>query len=86
MSTVHPNRCQLQLDEEFNRICTWASLQRNFVTVIGDINLDRFRPDKSEGKLLLNLEVEQELTCLIDKSTCTEKKGLIHTSVLIVNK
>jgi len=31
----------------------------------GDINLDRLRPDKNEGKLLLDLEVEQELTCLI---------------------
>ena len=52
-------------------------------TVIGDINLDRLRPDKSEGKLLLDLEVEQELACLIDKPTRTEKKGLSHTSTLI---
>lgn len=70
---------QLQLEEELNSICTWASLRRNFVTVIGDINLDRLRPDKNEGKLLLDLEVEQELTCLVDKPTRTEKKGLIHT-------
>ena len=27
--------------------------------------------------------MEQELTCLIDKPTRTEKKGLIHTSTLI---
>ena len=74
---------QLQLEGELNGICTWASLRRNFVTVIGDINLDRLRPDKSEGKLLLDLEVEQELTCLIDKPTRMEKKGLSHTSTLI---
>lgn len=74
---------QLQLEGELNSICTWASLQRNSVTVIGDINLDRLRPDKNEGKLLLDLEVEQELTCLIDKPTRMEKKGLIHTSTLI---
>ena len=74
---------QLQLEGELNGICTWASLRRNFVTVIGDINLDRLRPDKSEGKLLLDLEVEQELTCLIDRPTRTEKKGLSHTSTLI---
>ncbi|CAH3114421.1 unnamed protein product [Pocillopora meandrina] len=74
---------QLQLEGELNGICTWASLRRNFVNVIGDINLDRLRPDKSEGKLLLDLEVEQEPTCLIDKPTRTEKKGLSHTSTLI---
>ena len=73
---------QLQLEGELNGICTWASLRRNFVTVIGDINLDRLRPDKSEGKLLLDLEVEQELTCLIDKPTRMEKKSLSHTSTL----
>ena len=73
---------QQQLEGELNGICTWASLRRNFVTVIGDINLDRLRPDKSEGKLLLDLEVEQELTCLIDKPTRMEKKSLSHTSTL----
>ena len=71
---------QLQLEEELNGICTWASLRRNFITVIGDINRDRLRPDKNEGKLLFDFEVEQELTRLIAR---TEKKGLIHTSPLI---
>ena len=41
------------------------------------------RPDKSEGKLLLDLEVEQEFTCLIEKATRTEQKGSITTSTLI---
>ena len=33
--------------------------------IIGDLNLDRLRPDKREGKLLLDLEIEQGFTCLI---------------------
>ena len=72
-----------QLEDELNSICTWASLQRDSVTILGDLNLDRLRPDKSEGKLLLDLEEEQEFTCLIDKATRTEQKGSITTSTLI---
>ena len=43
------------------------------------ILIDRLRPGKSEGKLVL----EQEFTCLIDKATRTEQKGSITTSTLI---
>lgn len=74
---------QLQLEDELSSICTWAFLQRDSVAVIGDLNLGRLRPDKSAGKLLLDLEVENEFTCLIDKATRTEQKGSITTSTLI---
>lgn len=53
------------------------------LVVIGDLNLDRMRPDKSEGKLLLDLEVEQGFDCLITKPTRTEKRGKIITQSLI---
>ena len=81
---------RLLLQDELNGICTWASLQRDSVTILGDLSLDRVRPDKSEGKLLLDLEVEQKFTCLIDKATLTEQKGsktnftLIY--ILLTNK
>ena len=74
---------RLQLQGELNGICTWASLQRDSVTILGDLSLDRVRPDRSEGKLLLDLEKEQEFTCLIDKATLTEQKGSITTFTLI---
>ena len=45
---------------ELSHVCTWASLQSNPVVVIGDLNLERLRPDKPEGKILLDLENEQE--------------------------
>ena len=38
------------------------------------------RPDKSEGKLLLDLEVEQGFQCLIIKPTRVEKRGTIITN------
>ena len=41
------------------------------------------RPDKSEGKLLLDLEVEQGFQCLITKPTRVEKLGAITTKSLI---
>lgn len=46
--------CYVQLEEELNSLCTWASMLKNFVLVTGD--LDRLRPDKKEGKILLDVE------------------------------
>lgn len=40
---------QLLLEDELSHICNWASLQRACVAVI-DLNLDRLRPLRSEGK------------------------------------
>ena len=77
---------QLLLEKELGEICNWASLKSNHVVVIGDLNLDRkkiMRPDKSEGKLLLDLEVEQGFDCLITKPTRTEKRGKIITESLL---
>ena len=74
---------QLLLEEELSEMCNWASLQKGSVAVIGDINLDRLRPDKNEGKLLLDLEAEQGFECLINKPTRTGKKGTITINTLI---
>ena len=56
---------QTLLESELSYVCNWASLNGNFVVVTGDLNLNRLRPDKPEGKLLLDLEVEQGFECLI---------------------
>lgn len=45
---------QLALEDELSHICNWAYLQRGIVAVIGDLNLDRLRPNRSEGKLHAN--------------------------------
>ena len=74
---------QTSLESELSYVCNWASLKNNSVVVLGDLNLDRLRPDKREGKLLLDLETEQGLTCLITQPTRTEKRGTMITSTLI---
>ena len=74
---------QTSLESELSYVCNWASLKSNSVVVLGDLNLDRLRPDKREGKLLLDLETEQGLTCLITQPTRTEKRGTMITSTLI---
>ena len=68
---------KLLLENELSQVCNWASLQSNSVVIIGDLNLDRLRPDKREGKLLLDLETEQGFTCLITKPTRVEHRGTI---------
>ena len=55
---------QLQLENELSDICNWTNLKSNFVTLLGDLNLDRLKPNTSEGRLLLSLEVEQGFECL----------------------
>ena len=74
---------QLLLEIELSEICNWASLQSNFVVAMGDLNLDRMRPDKPEGKLLLDHAVEQCFECLISKPTRTEKSRTETTNTLI---
>ena len=81
---------RINLENELSDICNWASLQSNSVIVAGDLNLDRLRSEKAEGKLLLDLEVEQDFQCLITKPTRIELrenkiiKSLID--VLLSNK
>ena len=58
---------QALLENELTHVCNWASLKSNFVVVTGDLNLDKMHPDKAEGKLILDLEVEQGFECLITK-------------------
>ena len=74
---------QLALEDELSDICNWASLQKRIVTVIGDLNLDRLRPNRSEGKLLIDLESEQGFECLMKEATRIEWKGATTTSTLI---
>ena len=74
---------QLLLENELSQVCNWASLQSNSVVIIGDLNLDRIRPDKREGKLLQDLEIEQGFTCLISQPTRVERCGIITSHSLI---
>ena len=55
---------QQLLKEELNHISTWASLQRDAVTVIGDLNLDRLRPQRKEANYSWTLKWYRALNAL----------------------
>ena len=57
----------------------WARLQYSRVIITGDLNLNRMVPSSPEGKLLLDLEVEQGLKCMITKPTWIEMRGSLVT-------
>ena len=44
-----------------------------------DLNLSRMEPSSPEGELLLDLEVEQGLKCMITKPTWIEMRGCLVT-------
>ena len=61
----------------------WAHLQHPRVIITaGDLNLNRMVPSSPEGKLLLDLEVEQGLKCMITKPTWIQMRGFLVTNHL----
>ena len=57
------------VEEELNHICQWACFQKQSVIILGDLNLDRLRLDRAEGKLLKDLEEVNNLRCMITEPT-----------------
>ena len=57
----------------------WARPQYSRVIITGDLNLNRMVPSSPEGKLLLDLEVEQGLKCMVTKPTWIEMRGSLVT-------
>ena len=59
----------VRMEEELNDICSWVSLQKHFIIIMGDLNLNRLGSDQREGKILHDLEEENGLHCLIREPT-----------------
>ena len=74
---------QQQLEEEMNHFCNWVSLQGHAFVSLGDLNLDRLRPDKPEGKLLIDTEETHGLECLITQPTRIQSRAGRTTKTLI---
>ena len=53
------------------------------MTVIGDLSLGRPRPQRKEGKLLLDLETVQGFECLIKQPARLDINGTTTTATLI---
>lgn len=71
----------LRLENDLNDIVTWATSQKQFVIMTGDLNLNRLKPDKREGKILRDLEDIHELSCLINKPTINIKNNRHKSNV-----
>ena len=56
-----------RVESELNSICQWACFKKKTVIIVGDLNLDRLRLDRSEGKILRDLEEVNDLHCLINE-------------------
>ena len=66
-----------------NHFCNWVSLQGHAFVLLGDLNLDRLRPDKPEGKLLIDTEETHGLECLITQPTRIQSRAGRITKTLI---
>ena len=75
-----------KLEEEFNSLCMWATMECNTLILTGDLNLDRLRPERTEGKILLSLEEVYGLECLIKDPTRITPTSETVLDVILTNK
>ena len=66
-------------EEALNEKVTWATMQSKVVFVMGELNIDRMKPEKMEAKLLTDIEEVHDLMCLI----CEPTRITNSTSTLI---
>ena len=76
----------MKLEEELNSICSWISLQKQFIIIMGDLNLNRLRSDEREGKILLDMEEIHGLKCLISEPTGVTQNHSSLLDVILTNK
>ena len=76
----------LKVEHELNSICSWASLQKHFLVVMGDLNLDILKPEEREGKILVDLMESQGLECLIAEPTRITPHSSTLLDVILTNK
>ena len=75
-----------RLEEELNSVCTWATMKCSTVIIIGDLNLDRLKPEEIEGRTLLNLEEVFGFKCLITEPTRVTPTSESLLDVILTNK
>ena len=75
-----------RLENDLNHIVTWATSQKQFVIITGDLNLNRLKTDEREGKIQRDLEDIHELSCLINKPTRITDTSRTLIDVILTNK
>ena len=73
------------VEQEINDIVMWASLKKQFVIVMGDLNMDRLKPNDREGKILKDLEEVNSLQCMITEPTRITMNSQTLLDVLLTN-
>ena len=53
--TLQRNSYIQSVEQEINDLVMWASLQKQIVVLVGDLNMDRLKPNEREGKILTDL-------------------------------
>ena len=56
-----------RVQSELSTICQWACFKMKTFIIVGDLNLDRLRLGRSEGKILRDLEEVNDLHFLINE-------------------
>lgn len=74
------------LEDELYHICNWAALQKQAYVLLGDLNLDRLKPNRAEGKLLHDLEEAMGLQCLINQPTRITNTTQTLIDVILTNQ
>ncbi|PFX14361.1 hypothetical protein AWC38_SpisGene21486 [Stylophora pistillata] len=74
-----------KVEEEINDICQWLCFRKQTIVIVGDLNMDRLRPDSAEGKILTDLQEINNLECLITKPTRISVHSQTLLDVLLTN-
>ena len=63
----------------------WASFQKQTVVLVGDLNMDRLKPAEREGKILIDLEGVNNMSCMISEDTRITPNSSILLDVILTN-
>ena len=68
-----------RVESELNSIFQWACFKKKTVIIVGDLNLDRPRLDRTEGK------IPRDLHCLINELTRVTANSQTRIDVMLTN-
>ena len=74
------------LQNEMNHLMTWALEQRQTVMILGDLNMNKCKPNSTDGKVVKDLEDIFDLQCLIKDYTRITPANKTLIDVLLTNR
>ena len=74
------------LQDDLFHLCSWLFSHRESVIILGDLNLDRLKPNSREGKILQDIEDIFDFTCLIQEPTQITPTTSTLLDVILTNK